>query len=1298
MNIASEKKRAGNRNKNTQPGLKKQTPKEQIEKLIKECNLAPPSALPISRSWDEIKEAIQRHQVTIVVGETGSGKTTQIPKICLAAGLGIKGRIAVTQPRRVAAITMARRLASELGPAGSNMVGYKIRFQDRCPPLSRIWFVTDGLLLAQLPKDPQLRAYDTLIVDEAHERSLNIDFLLGMLRRLLPKRPELRVVITSATLDISKFTEAFNNPPVIEVEGRGYPVEIVHLDPEQLGIHEGGPADLAVEAIRMIRQRDMQGHILAFLPTEQSILEGVKVLQGEMGEDALVLPMFGRLSSKDQARIFEPSAKQKIVLSTNVAETSITVPGIKYVVDTGLARISQYNPGTRTKALPVARISQSSADQRAGRAGRTGPGVCLRLYSEEDYLSRPKHTPPEILRSNLAEVVLRLKSLRLGDPMDFPFIDPPSPQAIKEAETTLKLLGALNDKGGLTKTGWLMARLPLDPRISKMIIEARRWNCLEEILVIASALSIQDPRERPSDKQGQADQAHLRFQDKHSDFITFLNMWRSYQELFKQKASRKERMAFCKENFLSFRRMEEWIDARNQIKNILEETGSFPLNRLPAGYEEIHRAILPGLLDQIACKKKGALYQGARGREIYLFPGSSLYKTRPDWIVTAEIVKTSKLFARTAAQIEPKWLEEAGKRFLKKSYTNPHWEKNRGEVTAFEKATLFGLIVVEGRKVSYSKIEPEEAHEIFVRQALVPGELNRPFPFMKHNINLLKRLEDIKNRLRQHDFVVDEEALASFYKDGLQKLLKKAAKKRNKNGRPFLSKKEAAKLSLLSRERELAYLIKIAGTDAPLYLSKELFASHFMTSSEMALFPGHLHVNGHELPLKYMFETGSERDGISVQLPVELIDEIDPQIFDWLVPGLLEEKILYLLKGLPKRIRKELAPIAETASKAVSNLKHAKGNLYDQLQAFIRKEFGISVAKEMWPNPHQMPRHLMMRFEVVDRNKQIIAHGRDFSQLRKGLSKVSADGLKDDSAWLSLKRKWEKEAVNTEFLDEMPDDLRVEIGQAGRTISAWVGLVPGASGANVSSKLFLNREKALEATRNALITMAAKHLSRELKDILEICMPKGERLKLLVIFPDQNGLINNITTYILRNLLDAWSEAPNKEEFLKEIKRLKASSFKDSLDIAKSINRALAEGLHVKSLIQKFYGNGSAKKSGVAERLNKELSRLLPKDFPLNTDQDQLKNLSRYLKALAIRVQRAYADPAKDAKKQAQLEEVTLRLMKELKSAGFEKKPLPPQIALALEEYRIAIFAPEIRTLFPVSEKRIFERLHKTLH
>ena len=1298
MNTAAkDRSKKGHHKQQGRKQNRKRPDKEKLNKLIQQCNLTKPSNLPISRSWHDIIDAIKQHQVVIVVGETGSGKTTQIPKLCLLAGRGQKDKIAITQPRRVAAMTMSRRLASELGPAGKELVGYKIRFQDRCPPLSQVWFMTDGLLLAQLPKDPNLSNYDTIIVDEAHERSLNIDFLLGVLRKLLKKRPDLKVIITSATLDIEKFVDAFNKPPVINVEGRGYPVDIIYLDPDTLDVDGGGPADLVVEAVRLIRQKDVRGHILAFLPTEQSIMEGLKVLQGELENDALVLPMFGRLSAKDQSRIFEPSTKQKIILATNVAETSITVPGIKYVVDSGLARISQYNPRTRTKALPVSRISQSSADQRAGRAGRTAPGKCYRLYTEEDYLSRPQFTPPEILRSNLAEVVLRLKYLGLGNVLEFPFIDPPSPQAVKEAETALKLLGAVNEKGKLTRTGLLMARLPLDPRVSKMILEAKQWNCLTEVTVIAAALSIQDPTERPLEKQAQADQAHAKFKDKHSDFITYLNIWNSYQELFKKKASRKERINFCKNNYLSFRRMEEWIDACTQIRNILAETGTFSLNKKSANYEQIHRAILPGLLDQIACKKKGTLYIGARGRELYLFPGSSIYKTRPAWILTAEIIKTSQLFARTAAMIEPKWIEKAGNRFLKRSYISPHWEKRRGEVMAYEKITLFGLTIVEKRKVSYSNIEPEIAHEIFINEALIPAELNRPFAFLKHNQKLIKKIEEVQNKLRQRDILIDEKEIASFYKHGINKLVDIALSQKNKQAKQQpLSKKLEEKFRHLSREKDLAYLIKIAQTDEPLRFSKDFLTNRLVHSDE-ALFPGHIEVDGHELTLHYRFDTEDVKDGITVQIPEELVPVLDPRRFDWLVPGLLEEKIFYLLKGLPKRIRKELIPIAETASKAANALEFGKNNLYQQLQLFLKKEHGLSITPDMWPKPSQIPQHLLFRFEVISKNK-IVASSRDFIQLQKQFSKANSQDITNHPEYRQLKKQWEHESITIDFLDKIPESLQLQVNNKGHSINVWVGLIPSPSGNNgAGSKLFFSKAQALEQSRKGLIALLAQHLSKDLKKLLDYAMPVKEPFKLLPLFPGQKALKKNIAFYLIEHLCVKWDHIPNKQEFLDEIKRLKSICFKESSHLLKYINNAISEAIKAKTLLQNLCSKKSNRANSRIAIFNGELKKLISHDFPLGLSIERLKNMERYLKGLSIRINRAYADPTKDIQKDKQFNSFLKQVKKELENAGVTPDKMPQEIELALEEYKISIFAPEIKTLFPVSEKRILKMIQDNL-
>ncbi|MCD4755302.1 MAG: ATP-dependent RNA helicase HrpA, partial [Deltaproteobacteria bacterium] len=787
--------------------------------------------------WDDLVSALSQNQVIIVSGETGSGKTTQLPKICLAAGRGTHRKIACTQPRRVAAITVAARVAEELGPQGPRLVGYKIRFRDSTVPETRIKFVTDGMLLAEVQQDPKLRAYDTIIVDEAHERSLNIDFLLGILRRLLPTRPELKVIITSATMDTAHFCQAFGKVPVIEIAGRGYPVEIQYKPIEQDEESDITTVEKVIFATEKIRRKDPFGDILVFLPTEREILETVKILKSGCEDNALVLPMYGRLAASDQKRIFRPAPVQKIVVATNVAETSITVPGIMYVVDSGLARIARYNVRSRTKALPIVPISRASADQRAGRAGRVHAGVCVRLYSEEDYEDRSEYTLPEIRRSNLAEVILRLYAMKLGPVDKFPFVDAPSSQAIKEGFTTLRELRALNAAGRLTRTGRIMAKLPLDPRISRMIIEARHENALKEVVIIASAMSIQDPRERPADKENQADQAHSSFKDPSSDLLTFIKMWNAYHKELKAGRSRNQIRKYCRENFLSYNRMQEWKDIHDQIMDILQEAEKFPqITKFPLNHQisqspnsfsitkspnhqinrSIHCSVLSGFLGQIALKQEGSRYLAARGREVFLFPGSSLYKKGPKWIVATELIRTSRLFARTVAAVEPEWIEKLAGDLCIHSYSDPHWEKRRGEVMAWERVTLFGLPIVERRKVRYCKIDPTESREIFIRQALIPGEFKNKHPFLVHNMELISEVQDLEDRTRRRDIMVDEETLYSFYDQGLSEIENILFKDKSYKG------KKGPVPEVICNERSLARALRIANNDVPaLCLTKE---------------------------------------------------------------------------------------------------------------------------------------------------------------------------------------------------------------------------------------------------------------------------------------------------------------------------------------------------------------------------------------------------------------------------------------------------------------------------------------------
>lgn len=748
--------------------------------------------LPVIARKADIVQAVSDHKTVIISGETGSGKTTQIPKFCIAAGRGIEGRIGCTQPRRIAATTVALRIAEELGEPVGKSVGYKIRFNDRVGEHSFIKIMTDGILLAETRSDPWLNEYDTLIVDEAHERSLNIDFVLGILKTLLKKRKDLKLIITSATIDTEKFSKAFDNAPIIEVSGRMYPVEVRYSPVAELSGSEDDEqthVELAAAAVhRLYQERKAGGDMLVFMPTEQDIRETCEILEGmakdsRISPDSHILPLYARLSASDQARVFSSLPGRKIIVATNVAETSVTIPGIRYVIDTGLARISQYTPGSRTTALPVVPISKSSADQRKGRCGRVENGICIRLFSEEDFDSRPLFTPPEILRSNLAEVILRMIALNLGDIAEFPFVDRPSPKHIKDGFDLLSELGAIvpnpdRKKAGnrfvLTEKGKLMAGMPLDPRLSRMLIEARIHGCLHAMTVIVSALSIQDPRERPAEKQAEADQAHGQFKDRASDFITILNIWNAFHSARDTVKSTGKMKKFCKQQFLSYRRMREWCDIRSQIVEELKTAGiegvsENPCVALPFDSDGIHKAVLSGFLSNIAFKKEKNSFQGAKGKELFVFPGSGLFANPGNWVVAAEFVETSRLFARTVANIDVRWLEPLGKDQCRYTYSNPHWERNRGEVTATEQVSLYGL-VIDSRSVSYGRISPDEASDIFIYNALIAGDVKRPFPFMQHNQHLADHIRDMENRIRRRDLLAGEDAMYQFYKKRLDRV------------------------------------------------------------------------------------------------------------------------------------------------------------------------------------------------------------------------------------------------------------------------------------------------------------------------------------------------------------------------------------------------------------------------------------------------------------------------------------------------------------------------------------------------
>ncbi|PXF56630.1 MAG: ATP-dependent RNA helicase HrpA [Deltaproteobacteria bacterium] len=1278
--------------------------------LLKKVLISCPVGLPICSVWDDLVSAVRQNQVIIVSGETGSGKTTQLPKICLAAGRGAHRKIACTQPRRVAAITVAARVAEELGPQGPRLVGYKIRFRDNTGPETRIKFVTDGMLLAEVQQDPRLRAYDTIIVDEAHERSLNIDFLLGILRRLLPVRPELKVIITSATMDTAHFCQAFGKALVIEIAGRGYPVEIQYKPIEQDEESDITTVEKVIFATEEIRRKDPFGDILVFLPTEREILETVKILKARCQDDALVLPMYGRLAASDQKRIFKPAPVQKIVVATNLAETSITVPGIMYVVDSGLARIARYNVRSRTKALPIVPISRAGADQRAGRAGRIHAGVCVRLYSEEDYEDRPEYTLPEIRRSNLAEVILRLYSMKLGPVDKFPFVDAPSPQTIKEGFTTLRELRALNAAGRLTRTGKIMARLPLDPRISRMIIEARHENALKEVVIIASAMSIQDPRERPADKESQADQAHNSFKDTSSDLLTFIKMWNAYHKELKAGRSRNQIRKYCSENFLSYNRMQEWKDIHDQIMDILQKAEEFPPNhQIPSQSpnhqitkspnflnHSIHCSVLSGFLGQIAIKQEGSRYLAARGREVFLFPGSSLYKKGPKWIVATELIRTSRLFARTVAAIEPEWIEKLAGDLCIHSYSDPHWEKRRGEVMAWERVTLFGLPIVERRKVRYRKIDPTESREIFIRQALIPGEFKNKYPFLVHNMELISEVQDLEDRIRRRDIMVDEEILYSFYDQGLSEIENILFKDKSYKG------KKSPGSEVICNERSLARALRIADNDVPaLYLTKENLFRSIPDTDVVVQFPGYIKVSEHRLSLSYRFCPGDEADGVTVKIPQGILCSLSPEPFEWLVPGLLQEKITYLLKSLPKQIRKHLVPIPRVAEKIGKKLKKTEKGLFRSLQEGLFRQYGIHIERKMWPGPEDIPPHLLMRFEVIDRNGKVLDSGHDLNHIQESRKKFPSTFDQNDPEWLKTKTKWEVAGLNLGNLPDLPSSVMSSSGDRENPIQAFPGLVIEDNSV-ISIRLFLNQDEALSKTQQGARRLLADYLGKELGYLKRNCVPAGLPPDACIAFGGTQKLRQSVYAFLYKELLGTWKQIPSRSDLIKKVKELEGKVFQQAVPIIQLLNEVLEARIVAQREIIRLQNTikSTRSRSPVIKDLEAELIRLTPPHFPENARLDQLPDLPRYLSALAVRARRAYVNPLKDIAKAAGLEPFLLHL-NEAKISFEAKKETELEEKIRhfetlIDEYRVSIFAPELGTAISVSPKRLsraWERL-----
>lgn len=1214
-----------------------------------------PDELPINQHRDEIADAIKSNQVVIIAGETGSGKTTQIPKICLALGRGTAGLIGCTQPRRIAARTMATRVASELDSPLGHAVGYKVRFSDRLSHNTYIKFMTDGILLAETQNDRFLDNYDTIIVDEAHERNLNVDFLLGYLKQLLPKRPDLKLIITSATIDTQRFATHFNNAPIIEVSGRTYPVEIRY---RPLSTDEDNDRDVIQGILDAVDEIDKQDDILIFLAGERDIRETAEALRKHKLPHTEILPLYARLSATEQNKIFNPNNLRRIVLATNVAETSLTVPRIKSVIDPGLARISRYSIRNKVQRLPVEKISRSSADQRKGRCGRISPGICIRLYSVEDYDSRPEFTDPEILRTSLAAVILQMLALRLGDVYNFPFVEPPTTKMINDGFTLLTELGAVNDNRKLTNIGRQLAKMPIDPRIGRMVLAAKQEACLHEILIIASALSIQDPRERPMDAQQAADTAQQQFNNKESDFLSYLKLWNFFQENSKHLSQNKLRK-LCRKNFLSYMRMREWRDIHQQLHTFVRESG-WRENELEANYDAIHRALLNGLLGNIACKtEKGKpdIYLGVRNIKFYLFPGSALFKKQPKWVMAGELVETSRLYARCCAKIEPDWIERVAGNLCQHHYFEPYWQKRQAQVGAFEKVTLYGLTIVAKRRINYGPLDPTLAREIFIRNALVQAEYNCNAKFFLHNKNLIAEVESLEHKSRRQDILADEEQIYSFYDTRIPTGVY--------SGKTFDTWRKRA-------EKKQPKL---------LFLSKADLMQHAGDQITPQSFPDNLDLGGINFPLNYHFEPGQLNDGVTIDIPLNLLNQLSPQVFEWLVPGLLEEKITALLRGMPKAIRKAFVPVPNVAKDAVetlvnpkvsfrdggSFLEYPQQSLLEVLTTFCHRRLGKPLPEQVW-NLDILPAHLLMNFRLVDKSK-VLAMGRDLLALQQKWGNYASTASQQH---IANKTRLERDKLTNWDFEDLPKQVTIKFNNM--TMQGFPTLIDKESYVNLRILDKPNLAQHLAGLRRLfLLNLSTKKLLKQMPINSKLCLQymkigNCEQLKRCML----NTIIDTI--FLTKPL------PSKKSEFEYRLYEGKIELLPSAAEYATQLAQVLEEYNVVNQQLQKFSNNVKA-----IPEIKQHLQHLVYADFVQDVSLAQLKHFPRYLKAIQLRLTRLEHDPNKDARKA----EPIIPLWQAYWQRHTEERSELIEFRWMLEELRVSLFAPELKTAYPVSVQRL---------
>ncbi|WP_186045132.1 ATP-dependent RNA helicase HrpA [Burkholderia gladioli] len=1305
-----------------------------------------PESLPVSGKREEIARAIAANQVVIVCGETGSGKTTQLPKICLELGRGLgaggKGLIGHTQPRRLAASSTGRRIAEELGTPFGEVVGYKVRFTDNLAPGASVKLMTDGILLAETQTDPLLRAYDTLIIDEAHERSLNIDFLLGYLKQILPKRPDLKLIVTSATIDAERFARHFGSEekpaPVFEVSGRLYPVEMRYRPiaddrPAAIRNAEGAASGRDRQKSAREAERDLMdgivdavdelcregpGDVLVFLPGEREIREAAEALRKHHPPHTEILPLFARLSAGDQERVFKASNARRIVLATNVAETSLTVPGIRYVVDTGLARVKRYSYRNKVEQLQVESISQAAANQRAGRCGRVADGICIRLYEEADYLARARFTDPEILRSSLAAVILRMKSLHLSSIESFPFIEPPPGRAIADGYQLLNELGAVDDDNALTPLGRELARLPLDPRVGRMILAARDQQALREVLIIASALSVQDPRDRPIEAQEQADQAHRKFADERSEFLQWLRIWSWFEEAVAHKKSNRQLVDACRANFLSHLRLREWRDVHSQLLTVVREHG-WRLNEVEATFEQVHLSLLTGLLGNIGMKADDEPhYLGARGIKFHLWPGSALVKKAGRWVMAAELVETSRLYARCLARIEPEWVEKIGAHLLKTSLSEPHWEKKPAQVSAYERGTLYGLIIYNRRRVAFGRQDPRRARELFIRGALVDGEFDTKLAFFAHNRKLLADIEQLEHKSRRQDVLVDDELIHGFYDQAIPEGIHTgAAFERWYRDEVRKSGQTEDKLRLL-------------------YLSRDDLMRHEAAGVTTDLFPKRLTMAGVEMGLSYHFEPGSPRDGVTLQVPLYALNQVDARRAEWLVPGMLKEKVQLLLKSLPQKLRRHCVPLPEFAAGFVERAggeRFGAGALLDVLIGDIRNQTQIAMKSSDF-KLETLAAHLFMNFKVIDEHGRQLGMGRNLAQLRGELGAQAQQHFQKIAAAATLAPAGESaegaelrpapaaagsagrsapprtapatakgaaggageggqggqgapggatalyENLTTWNFGKLPELL--EIRRRGQTLFGYPALVD--RGTHCDVEVFDSPEEAARIHRAGLRRLFALQLKEPIKYLEKNLPGLREMAMQYMTLGSQDELRDQlIDTALDRACLqdplpvdDAGFHA-RRDEGRSRLNLL-------AQEIARLVGQILAEyaGLGKKLAQAKPFAAAHAD-------MMAQLGALVGKRFVIDTPYPQLAHFPRYLKGIAMRIDKLKADAARDARQLAEFAPLNQQYQRALSQRGGAADARLTEFRWLLEELRISLFAQELRTPMPVSVKRL---------